>query len=92
MTKPLASVAAMMLVEDSRIQMTDPISKHLPEFAKMSVSVAQTDAAGSVTDTIVPATKLITVQDLLHHTSGLAYVELTRNPVIEQAYVDAGFY
>ena len=92
MTKPLASVAAMMLAEDGKIQLTDPISKYLPEFAKMGVSVAQTDAAGSTTYTVVPAVRPITVQDLLRHTSGLVYGELTRNPVIKQAYIDAGVY
>ena len=92
MTKPLASVAAMMLAEDGKIQLTDPISKYLPEFAKMGVSVAQTDAAGSITYTVVPSVKPITVQDLLRHTSGLVYGELTRNPVIKQAYIDAGVY
>ncbi len=92
MTKPLASVGAMMLVEDGKIQLTDPIAKYLPEFTKMGVSVAQTDASGSATYVIVPATKPITVQDLLRHTSGLAYGELTRNPVIKQAYIDAGVY
>jgi len=92
MTKPLASVGAMMLVEDGKIQLTDPISKYLPEFAKMGVSVAQTDAAGVVTYSIVPATRPITVQDLLRHTSGIAYGEITRNPVIRKAYIDAGMY
>jgi len=92
MTKPLASVGAMMLVEDGKMQLVDPISKYLPEFAKMGVSVAQTDAAGVVSYSIVPANKLITVQDLLRHTSGLAYAELTRNAVIKQAYIDAGVY
>ena len=92
MTKPLASVAAMMLVEDGKIQLTDPISKFLPEFTKMGVSVAQTDTSGSTTYSVVPAVKAITVQDLLRHTSGLAYAELTRNPVIKQAYIDAGVY
>ena len=92
MTKPLASVAAMMLVEDGKIQLTDPISKYLPEFTKMGVSVAQTDASGATTYSVVPAAKPITVQDLLRHTSGLVYGELTRNPVIKQAYIDAGVY
>lgn len=92
MTKPLASVAAMMLVEDGKIQLTDPISKYLPEFTKMGVSVAQTDASGATTYSVVPASKPITVQDLLRHTSGLVYGELTRNPVIKQAYIDAGVY
>ena len=92
MTKPLASVGAMMLVEDGKIQLTDPISKFLPEFTKMGVSVAQTDALGNKTYTVVPAAKPITVQDLLRHTSGLVYGELTSNPVIKQAYIDAGVY
>lgn len=92
MTKPLASVGAMMLVEDGKIQLTDPISKFLPEFTKMGVSVAQTDAAGVTTYTIVPANRPITVQDLLRHTSGIAYGELTRNPIIKAAYIDAGVY
>lgn len=92
MTKPLASVGAMMLVEDGKIQLTDPISKFLPEFAKMGVSVAQTDAAGVVSYSVVPANRQITVQDLLRHTSGIAYAEITRNPVIRKAYIEAGVY
>ena len=92
MTKPLASVGAMMLVEDGKIQLTDPISKYLPEFTKMGVSVAQTDAAGVVSYSIVPANRPITVQDLLRHTSGIAYAEITRNPVIRKAYIEAGVY
>jgi CubicO group peptidase (beta-lactamase class C family) len=92
MTKPLASVGAMMLVEDGKIQLTDPVSKYLPEFAKMGVSVAQTDGAGVVSYSIVPAARQITVQDLLRHTSGLAYGEITRNPVIRKAYIEADMY
>lgn len=92
MTKALVSVGAMMLVKDGKIQLTDPISKYLPEFAKMGVSVAQTDSADIVTYRIVPANRPITVQDLLRHTSGIAYGELTRNPVIRKAYIDAGVF
>lgn len=92
MTKPMTSIGAMMLVEDGKIQLTDPISKYLPEFAKMGVSVAKTDAAGVVSYDIVPANRPITVQDLLRHTSGIAYAEITKNPVIRKAYIDAGVY
>ena len=92
MTKPLVSVAAMMLVEDGKMQLTDPISKFMPEFAKMQVSVASKEIDGSATYTLVPATKLITVQDLLRHTSGIVYPEITTNPVIKQHYVDTGLY
>ena len=92
MTKPMTSIGAMMLVEDGKIQLTDPISKYLPEFAKMSVSVAKTDAAGVVSYDIVPANRPITVQDLLRHTSGIAYAEISKNPMIRKAYIDAGVY
>jgi CubicO group peptidase (beta-lactamase class C family) len=65
MTKPLASVAAMMLVEDGVIQLTDPVSKFLPAFKDMQVSVATTGADGKTTYANVPAAKPIIVQDLL---------------------------
>lgn len=92
MTKPFTSVAAMILVEDGRLQLTDPVSKHLPELAGPSVSVARTDAYGKVTYVNVPAERAITVQDLLRHTAGLAYGELTANAAVKQAYTDAGLY
>src|SRR6476659_5157493 len=57
MTKPLVSVAAMMLVEDGVIQLTDPISKFLPAFKDMQVSVPSIGADGKTTYTMVPATK-----------------------------------
>src|SRR5213080_972118 len=73
MTKPLVSVAAMMLVEDGVIQLTDPVSKYLPGFDKLQVSVPGKDVSGSTTYTLVPQERQMTVQDLLRHTSGLAY-------------------
>jgi CubicO group peptidase (beta-lactamase class C family) len=92
MTKPLASVAAMILVEDGKMQLADPISKFMPEFANMQVSVATKDSSGNVEYTLVPASKPITVQDLLRHTSGIGYPEITANPTIKKAYTDAGLY
>jgi CubicO group peptidase (beta-lactamase class C family) len=91
MTKPLVSVAAMMLVEDGVIQLTDPVSKFLPAFKDMQVSVASTDADGKTTYTNVPAAKPITVQDLLRHSAGLAYAEITKNEAVKSAYVEAMF-
>jgi len=92
MTKPLASVAAMILVEEGKMQLADPISKFMPEFANMQVSVANKDSSGNVEYTLVPAAKPITVQDLLRHTSGIGYPEITANPNIKKAYTDAGLY
>jgi CubicO group peptidase (beta-lactamase class C family) len=91
MTKPLASVAAMMLIEDGVIQLTDPIAKFLPAFKDMKVSVAHTGEDGKVTYTNVPAAKPIIVQDLLRHSAGLAYAEITKNEPVKAAYVEAKF-
>ncbi|MBI4609723.1 MAG: beta-lactamase family protein [Candidatus Rokubacteria bacterium] len=93
MTKPLASVAAMMLVEDGRIVLTDPVSKYLPEFSKRQVSVPKADSTfGRVTYTLVPAEREPTVQDLLRHTSGLVYGEITVNAPVKEAYAKAGVF
>ena len=91
MTKPLASVAAMTLVEDGVIQLTDPIAKFLPAFKDMQVSVASTGADGKATYTNVPAGRPIIVQDLLRHSAGLAYAEITKNEPVKAAYVAAKF-
>jgi len=91
MTKPLVSVAAMLLVEDGVIQLTDPVSKFLPAFKDMQVSVATTSADGKVTYSNVPAVRPITVQDLLRHSAGLAYAEITKNEPVKGAYVEAKF-
>jgi CubicO group peptidase (beta-lactamase class C family) len=93
MTKPLVSVAAMMLVEDGRIVLTDPVSKFLPEFSRLQVSVPKVDATfGRVTYSSVPAEREPTVQDLLRHTSGLAYGEITVNQPVKDAYAKAGVF
>ena len=92
MTKPLASVAAMILVEEGKMQLADPISKFMPEFANMQVSVGTKDSSGNMEYSLVPAAKPITVQDLLRHTSGIGYPEITSNPNIKKAYTDAGLY
>src|SRR6476646_1803651 len=70
MTKPYTSVAAMMLVEEGRLRLTDPVSKYIPAFAKLEVSVPTTDpATGNVRYTNVATDREITIQDLLRHTS-----------------------
>jgi len=92
MTKPLASVAAMILAEEGRIVLTDPVSKYLPAFAKMQVSVPKVDATGRLTYETVPAAREMTVYDLLRHTSGLAYGEITANAPVKEAYAKAGVF
>ena len=91
MTKPLVSVAAMMLVEDGRIQLTDPVGKFLAGFDKMQVSVASKTAEGTAYNTVA-AERPMTVQDLLRHTSGLAYGEITQNVPVKEGLERAGVY
>ncbi len=72
MTKPIASTAAMMLWEEGRFQLRDPISKFLPEFAEMKVAVPVEpgdDTRGPYK--AIEASKAITIQQLLTHTAGL---------------------
>jgi CubicO group peptidase (beta-lactamase class C family) len=93
MTKPMVSVGAMMLVEEGKVQLTDPVSKFLPAFKGQRVSVARADAEfARVTYTTVAAEREMTVQDLLRHTSGLAYGEITQNAPVKEAYAKADVY
>jgi len=92
MTKPLVSVAAMMLVEDGTIQLTDPVSKYLPGFDKLQVSVPSKDAAGNTSYALAPQERQMTVQDLLRHTSGLAYGEITQNAPVRDALERIGVF
>ena len=69
MTKPMTSVAIMMLHEEGRLLLGDPVSKHLPQLAGMMVAKSPTSA----TLEVVPQNREMTVQDLLRHTSGLTY-------------------
>jgi CubicO group peptidase (beta-lactamase class C family) len=74
MSKPITSVAVMMLYEEGKFQLNDPIAKYLPEFAKMQVGVEEKDPqTGQMVLKTVPAKRPITIRDLLRHTSGLTY-------------------
>ncbi|MDB5822825.1 MAG: beta-lactamase family protein [Herminiimonas sp.] len=73
MTKPVVSVAIMMLVEAGQLLISDPVSKYLPELTGMQVGVEETAEDGSKRLKLVPAAREMTVQDLLRHTSGLTY-------------------
>src|SRR5438270_3442337 len=86
MTKPITSVAAMMLVEQGLMELTDPISRWLPEFAAPQVYVAG-PASKPVT---VPATEPIRVWHLLTHTAGLTY-GFHRMHVTDELYRLAGY-
>ena len=92
MTKPLVSVAAMMLVEEGKLQLTDPVGKYLPDFDKLQVSVAGKDAAGNASYTMAPTERNMTVHDLLRHSAGLAYGEITTNAPVKEGLEKAGVF
>jgi CubicO group peptidase (beta-lactamase class C family) len=77
MTKPVTSVAALMLMEEGKLRLDDPISQWMPEFKDMRVLK---DAQGPVEDTY-PAPREITVEDLFTHRSGLAYGFTSIGPI-----------
>jgi CubicO group peptidase (beta-lactamase class C family) len=73
MSKPITSVAAMMLVEDGKLSLADPVAKYLPGFADVKVGVEKHDQDGKPGLTLEPVVRPITVEDLMRHTSGLTY-------------------
>jgi CubicO group peptidase (beta-lactamase class C family) len=87
MTKPIVSVALMQLVEEGKLQVSDPVSKYLPEIGKMKVGVEKTVDGKPVLQLSDPD-RPMTVQDLLRHTSGLVYGS-RGTTLVNQAYIDA---
>lgn len=80
MTKPVTSAAALMLMEEGKFELSDPITKFAPEFKKMRVLK---DAEGPLDDT-VPAERDITFDDLFTHRSGLAYGFSSMGPIAHE--------
>src|SRR5712671_477440 len=73
MSKPITSVAAMMLVEDGKLSLDDPVSKYIPAFADVKVGVEKRDEHEKPSLVLEPINRPITIEDLLRHTSGLTY-------------------
>jgi CubicO group peptidase (beta-lactamase class C family) len=89
MTKPITTVTAMMLVEEGRLKLDDPVSKYIPSFAKMQVGVEKADpSGGKPTLELVAVRRPMTVQDLMRHTSGLTY-GFFGNSMVKTLYSEA---
>ena len=73
-TKAITSVAVMMLYEEGKLLLDDPVSKYIPSFSRPNILASFNDADSSFTT--VPAKKEITIRHLLTHTSGIAYAEI----------------
>ena len=84
MTKPITSTLALMLFDEGRFALDDPITRWAPEFSQMRVLRSPT----STLDQTVPAERLITFEDLLTHRSGLTYADWHSGP-ISKAYKEA---
>jgi CubicO group peptidase (beta-lactamase class C family) len=81
MSKPMTSIAIMMLIEEGRLFLSDPVGKYLPALANMQVGVVKTDAEGKAIVETEQAKRQPTIQDLLRHTSGLTYGGRGETPV-----------
>jgi CubicO group peptidase (beta-lactamase class C family) len=80
MTKPIVSVGIMMLLEEGRFLLADPVAKFIPEFAEQKVGVEHNGKLE-----LVPVQRPMTIQDLLRHTSGITY-DHTGNGLVQQLY------
>ena len=92
MTKPVTSVAAMVLVENGKLELDTPVSKYLPELRDMQVVVEMTDpTSGKAAIAMEPPKRPMTVRDLLRHTSGSVYLPQYVDAPINRLYEKAAF-
>jgi CubicO group peptidase (beta-lactamase class C family) len=91
MTKPITSVAAMMLIDAGTLALQDSVAKFIPSFADVKVQVETTAADGSPTWKLVAPIRAVTIMDLLRHTSEISY-DYIGGKWIEKAYSDARIF
>ncbi len=85
MTKPITSVVALMLVEQGKLSLEEPVSKYIPAFAQTKVGVETKGEDGKSKLDLVPAQRPMTIHDLLRHTSGITY-SFSGQGQVHQAY------
>jgi CubicO group peptidase (beta-lactamase class C family) len=91
MTKPITSVAAMMLIDAGKLSLADPVSKFIPGFADAKVGVSSDTPDGQHVLKLVPADRPVTIMDLLRHTSGITY-DYIGGKLIMKAYSESGLF
>src|SRR6201994_332454 len=91
MTKAITAVTSMMLLEEGKIKLDDPISKYIPSFANVKVGVEKKAEDGTTTLDLVPPDRPPTVLDLMRHTSGITY-GFYGDSIVRKAYRAANIY
>jgi CubicO group peptidase (beta-lactamase class C family) len=91
MTKAITAVTSMMVLQDGKIKLDDPVSKFIPSFADMKVGVEKKGADGTATLELVPPNRPMTVKDLMTHTSGVTY-GFYGDSLVRKAYKAANIY
>jgi CubicO group peptidase (beta-lactamase class C family) len=91
MSKPITSVAAMMLVDEGRLKLSDALEKYIPAFATAKVGVEQAPENGNKKLELVPLQRPITILDLMRHTSGITY-GFYGDSLVRKLYANALLY
>jgi CubicO group peptidase (beta-lactamase class C family) len=91
MTKPITSVAAMMLIDEGKLRLDDPVAKYIPSFAKAKVGVEKKADNGEQVLDLVPVNRPITILDLMTQASGITY-GFYGNSMVRRAYGNAKIY
>jgi CubicO group peptidase (beta-lactamase class C family) len=91
MTKAITSVAAMVLVDESKLKLEDPVAKYIPSFANVKVGVEKKADDGTTTLELVPPDRPPTVLDLMRQTSGITY-GFYGDSLVRKAYKAANIY
>lgn len=85
LTKPVTIVAALMLAEEGKLQLMDPVATYLPQLQNLQVGVEVQEGSGERRLALEPARRAVTVQDLMRHTSGMTY-GIFGDSLIQRAY------
>jgi CubicO group peptidase (beta-lactamase class C family) len=88
MSKPITTVAAMMLVEEGRLGLQESVTKYIPQFANVKVGVERNGDNGQRMLDLVDPTQPMTIQDLMRHTSGITY-GFFGDSLVKKAYTDS---
>ena len=91
MSKPITDVVAMMLIDEGKIGLDDPVAKYIPSFAKVKVGIEEKEADGSKKLDLVPPERPPTIRDLMRQTSGITY-GFYGDSLVRKAYARANIY